>query len=537
MKKRRFSILQQMIISVLFLALLVFIEGCLFIFLSIGVNLEDKALDANSLFSGWPSNPASVSYYEKVYKDTTDVMNTIISDCLNDEALNYFKLSDNENDIENLSHRIFDDNKSNFRIRILSNKNTLLYDNKDYVDYSLLEQKTENHKIKNFDLYKNCDDFFTGTDYYDSELYELSYLDGEEIRNALQNGSGRKNRACIENPYLLISYVAAPFYLHGHKKGIVLVSLPFSTRINDNAIYKLFRITLLLTIISVTAIVIFLFLRLTLPVRNLSRKTLEYAEKQGEIEFESLPYENRSNEIGDLSSSFSKLTRRLNKALVNMETYSSDVVHELKNPITAISMNAELLASEELSAEEYKKGANRIFKEARSLTALLSEMRENAKLENNLNSEADKENVNIDELLQNLVSVVKAKYEQTDFDFRTDGTEHILFAKCANLERLFVNLIDNAASFGEKVLVSVSMNSDSKKLSVSVEDSGPGVPVEEREKIFKRFYSSRKKNQSVEHSGLGLSNVKAIVDAISGTISVLESENLGGARFLVEIPL
>lgn len=93
------------------------------------------------------------------------------------------------------------------------------------------------------------------------------------------------------------------------------------------------------------------------------------------------------------------------------------------------------------------------------------------------------------------------------------------------------NLIQNAAGFGTQVKVILEQN---EKLTIKVDDNGKGISDEEKEKIFNRFYSSRKKN-STQHTGLGLSIVKSIVEQINAGISVTESESLGGASFCIEI--
>ena len=74
-------------------------------------------------------------------------------------------------------------------------------------------------------------------------------------------------------------------------------------------------------------------------------------------------------------------------------------------------------------------------------------------------------------------------------------------------------------------------------IGIIVEDSGKGVTPGEEDKIFNRFYSHREDEQRKTHSGLGLSTVKAIVDSMNGKIQVEKSEELGGAFFMVYLPL
>ena len=103
------------------------------------------------------------------------------------------------------------------------------------------------------------------------------------------------------------------------------------------------------------------------------------------------------------------------------------------------------------------------------------------------------------------------------------------------MSRLTENLVDNAGSFGSKVVTTLSV--DGNIFRLCVEDNGKGVPAGSEEKIFSRFYSERNEEERHGHSGLGLSTVKAIVDALEGTIVVEQSQSLGGAKFLVFIPV
>lgn len=103
------------------------------------------------------------------------------------------------------------------------------------------------------------------------------------------------------------------------------------------------------------------------------------------------------------------------------------------------------------------------------------------------------------------------------------------------LDTIFDNLISNAFSFADEILITSSINKN--QIQFSIEDNGPGIPIEEREKIFKRFYSNRKQQDKIAHDGLGLHLVKYIVNSIDGNIKVESSKKLGGARFIIEMSI
>lgn len=95
------------------------------------------------------------------------------------------------------------------------------------------------------------------------------------------------------------------------------------------------------------------------------------------------------------------------------------------------------------------------------------------------------------------------------------------------------NLISNAFSFADEILISSNTGKDD--VTITVEDNGPGIPAEERSKIFNRFYSNRKNTDNMSHDGLGLHLVSYIIKSINGTIRAGTSEKLGGASFVIHI--
>ena len=94
----------------------------------------------------------------------------------------------------------------------------------------------------------------------------------------------------------------------------------------------------------------------------------------------------------------------------------------------------------------------------------------------------------------------------------------------------------NARDFADIIKISTKLNSDSA-IIIQVEDNGPGISEEEREKVFMRFYSKRNEEEKFNHDGLGLYLVRFIINSIRGTIAIENSEELGGANFIIKLPL
>lgn len=144
----------------------------------------------------------------------------------------------------------------------------------------------------------------------------------------------------------------------------------------------------------------------------------------------------------------------------------------------------------------------------------------------------------LDDLLTEMVESVRLRLG--------DEGPRILIAMAANgivvqastdrLIQVFENLIDNAVSFSPPAgTIRINVSREGDWATVTVADEGPGVPAEHRDKIFSRFFSYRPEGVAdLDHIGLGLAVVKAIVDAYGGVVAVTDNPD-GGARFTVQL--
>nr|MDQ2878289.1 ATP-binding protein [Pseudomonadota bacterium] len=124
--------------------------------------------------------------------------------------------------------------------------------------------------------------------------------------------------------------------------------------------------------------------------------------------------------------------------------------------------------------------------------------------------------------------------------FDTPSVPAVVMGEGARLVRVIDNLIDNAISFSPDggLIVIRTAREEEDMVRVTVEDEGPGVPEEARDKVFNRFQSLRPPGEAFgTHSGLGLAIAKTIVDAHRGEIGVEpRRDRLSGARFVVRLP-
>lgn len=388
-------------------------------------------------------------------------------------------------------------------------------------------------------------DIYDTADYYSHK----TIYDGEEILAALQKKYGAITRISTGNQVSVTLYSALPvFALNQEVCGVVLVNRS-TYRILQN-LYEL-RLDLakifLKSLVVVAFIALFLFLRISMPLKKLSRQTVQCADKKGRILFTNFIGSKRKDEIGELSRSFSTLIEKLNKKINFSQAFSSDISHEFKNPLTAIRSSAELLENSEISSTDRKELSNAIVEEVEQLQRLITGVRNISKIDAGDDFQEEIKNLPVNFYVSNIVENFQKKYESVTLECNLYANEIFVSLPETYLYRICDNLIGNAVSFGKKVVVSTSLVEpvhlkESKFLVLSVEDDGPGIRDDITEKIFQRFYSDRDSSensviQDKVHTGLGLSIVKAIVDSLEGDISVTKSENLGGALFKVMIPI
>jgi two-component system sensor histidine kinase ChvG len=238
----------------------------------------------------------------------------------------------------------------------------------------------------------------------------------------------------------------------------------------------------------------------------------------------------RADEIGDLTRALERLTGRLERHLVFVESFSADVSHEFKNPLASIRSAAELLAHTDDPAQR-EHLATMIDKEVARLGRLLRGVREVSKVDAAVDTEAAGP---VD--LRAIVTELAAGRNEIDVELPAHPV--IVTASEDRLVQALRNVLDNAASFSPpEARVRAAVTQQNGHAVVRIDDEGPGIPPEHLERIFDRFFTFRPQNDARrDHDGLGLAIARAIVEAYGGTIT---ASNLAphGARIEVRLPV
>ena len=284
------------------------------------------------------------------------------------------------------------------------------------------------------------------------------------------------------------------------------------------------------------------------PVRRLA-DAAESVRRRIRSRDEIPDFTRRRDEIGHLSGTLRAMTNALYSRIEGIESFAADVAHELKNPLTSLRSAVETLPVAKTDESRGRLLAI-IQHDVRRLDRLISDISDASRLDAELQRQ-EAAPVDLAKLLSTLVAVanevkrddgvkVTVKFEGGGARaFQVPGHD-------SRLGQIVDNLIENARSFSPAGgTVRVTCRRLRNQIEVYVDDDGPGVRDDVREKIFERFYTDRPHQGFGQNSGLGLSISKQIVDAHGGSIWVENragapgpdgEPSVLGARFIVRLP-
>jgi len=252
----------------------------------------------------------------------------------------------------------------------------------------------------------------------------------------------------------------------------------------------------------------------------------------------------RRDEIGALAQSLEAMTGALADRIDANERFAADVSHEIKNPLASIKSAVESARAAPDSASQNQMLAI-VAQDVGRLDRLITDIARATRIEAET-AKADLERVDLGALLYELTGAyAPAPDEPVSVEIVFKGAKPqgaIVLGQSGPLGQVFRNLIDNARSFsppGGRVTVSAQVvrSKDGALVRAVVEDDGPGIPPENLETVFRRFYTERPKGVAFGgNSGLGLSIARQIVGAHKGRIYA-ENRAPAGARLVVELPL
>jgi two-component system sensor histidine kinase ChvG len=247
----------------------------------------------------------------------------------------------------------------------------------------------------------------------------------------------------------------------------------------------------------------------------------------------------RHDEIGELSLALRDMTQALWDRMDSIEHFAADVAHEIKNPLTSLRSAVETVARVK-TPQDRDRLMEIILHDVQRLDRLISDISNASRLDAEL-SRDEMGRVDLRHLLESLATFQRPLLQGSEngaVALKLPAGEIAVRGNEGRLGQVFENLITNALSFSPDKAVVVAVTLEKRLVIVSVEDEGPGIPESKLETIFERFYTERPKHEDYgQHSGLGLSIAKQIVNAHGGEIFAENrydaSRRVIGARFVV----
>jgi len=251
-------------------------------------------------------------------------------------------------------------------------------------------------------------------------------------------------------------------------------------------------------------------------------------------------FSKRNDEIGDLSAVLADMTAALYDRIDANEHFAADVAHEIKNPLSSISSAVESMPRAR-DQETRDKLLGILQDDVRRMDRLISDISQASRLDAQL-SRAPVEPVELASLLSALIEIFTETREDMP-KIRLDISPHerfIVMGGEGRIGQVMRNLLENAASFSPPGgMITVSLKQSGRDVQVIIEDEGPGIPEENLETIFERFYTERPHGEAFgRHSGLGLSISRQITEAYGGSLTAENRKDADGkvfgARFIVK---
>ncbi|PUA17781.1 ATP-binding protein [Glaciimonas sp. PCH181] len=278
--------------------------------------------------------------------------------------------------------------------------------------------------------------------------------------------------------------------------------------------------------------------RMLRPISRLSQEV----DQRDDHDIRPLDDQHVPDEIRPLIASINRLLRRVADVMDAQRRFLADAAHELRSPLTALSLQAENLAATELSPlskarlQPLREGLTRA-------KTLLEQLLTLARSQNTGYSHTTTLSVQkvLRRIMEDTLPLAEAKKIDIGVDADTDAkadSEAILVAPEVDVITLIRNLLDNAIRYTPiGGTINVRVRTGNSVVTIEVEDTGPGISVAERERVFDPFY--RILGNDEDGSGLGLSIVKSIVMRLQGTVELRNASSHPpfGLKVIIRLPV
>jgi len=270
------------------------------------------------------------------------------------------------------------------------------------------------------------------------------------------------------------------------------------------------------------------------PLRHLI-KTVRNILETGEMSTR-VPVGSGRGELHQLVTLFNKMLDKNEALIAAMHNSLDNVAHDLRTPMTRLRSVAEFALQSQLTPEAYREALADCLEESERVLTMLNTLMDVAEAETGV-MRLEMAEISIPEVIQAVVDLYEVIAEEKNLTIRVDTPEQLIVkADYARLQQVIANLLDNAIKYSPTSgQITITARRENAHALISVADNGIGIPAHEIDKIWDRLYRSDR-SRSQRGLGLGLSLVRAIVQAHGGTVSVHSEEN-NGSTFTVILPI
>ena len=437
---------------------------------------------------------------------------------------------------------------SEYDIKIYNDDWIRLVDTLDLYEISIVEEvdiKDGQLKDNNTSLYQNLTQKYLSlfSKYHNlmikRQFEELKTSKKSEISYVSQSIKNRtyKEYIVVDSDNILYEYLTSPIVSNDKVFGVVIISYAIS---DQSPGLGLISLNIFVFYILFVLIMIFMSLifsqSLVTPIKRLSKLTILERERVNENE---ILYPHREDEIGTLSKEIQNMSLGLKSQIEQLEKFSADVSHELKNPLTSLQSAIDLIDSNNIAGDKKKLLINNIKNDLKRMNQLITDISNFTRLKAEIELEKN-QYIKLNNFLDEIPEIFTNNNKEIKLIFNKHKDDLEILANKNKLIQVFINLIENSISLSpkrSKILIELD-KVDNKFISLRFHDQGKGIDSKDSEKIFERFYSDRHENIK-NHTGLGLSIAREIIEHMNGKISMDKStkSDYPGACFSIILPV
>lgn len=379
-----------------------------------------------------------------------------------------------------------------------------------------------------------------GTVIYDNTVSNIdeNHLQREEVQQALDSGKGstiRKSETTKQN-YL---YTAV---LDAKNAKIFRLAIPFQG-ISQSwfVLMPSFVVAFLVALSTVWFISKKMATSIILPLQKISQTIWTTRIGKEKIHFDEYNYPELSEitvAIESMNEEIGENLNQLEKQKQIRQEFFSNASHELKTPLTSIMGYTELLRTHTITdPKQVDRCLEHVAREGKHMTQLVNDILMISKLESE-EYKAPFTHISVREVVNGLLERFKVQQEKMNLNINADCQDLYVYANKGHIEGVFENLISNAVKYNVyDGTVTICCYASGKDMVLKVQDTGIGIPEEDQEKVFQRFYRvDKQRSKVISGTGLGLSIVKHIVHFYKGSIQ-LESKEQKGTTITLSLPI